>query len=115
MQDHIHLIEQELPLLSEEEEQIVEQVQYCMEEIEELFALQKTEAVYLAMHFIAGLRRRDSAKNKRVLLVCGLGYAMLKLVQETRKANFRLNSLIRFHPISYRHMSRGIRSTWCFP
>lgn len=90
MQDHIHLIEQELPLLSKEEEQIVEQVQYCMEEIEELSALQKTEAVYLAMHFIAGLRRRDSAKNKRVLLVCGLGYAMLKLVQETLQSEFQI-------------------------
>lgn len=91
LHDHIQIPEGDLPLLNHEELRIANQLRECMEEIDEFKDLHsEAEVWYLAMHFIAGMKRRDSMKNKRVLLVCGLGYAIIKLVQETLQSEFQL-------------------------
>lgn len=91
LHDHIRIPEGDLPLLHKDDLRIADQLRDCMQEIEEFKDLHsEAEVWYLAMHFIAGMKRRDSMKNKRVLLICGLGYAIIKLVQETLQSEFQL-------------------------
>lgn len=89
--DGVEISVGDMPQLSEEEIFVIEQVKIAMSEIEELKHLKSdVEIAYIAFHFIAGLKRRASMKNKKVLLVCGLGYALTKMVEETLQSEFQI-------------------------
>lgn len=91
LKDHIIIEEKDLPLLNQNENKTYEVIKQCVFEIEELSSIKnESEITYITMHFIAGLKRRDSAENKRILLVSGLGNAMQKLIEETLQSEFQL-------------------------
>lgn len=89
--DDVEISIGDMPQLSEEELFVIEQVKIAVNEIEELIHLKSDiEIAYIGFHFIAGLKRRASMKNKKVLLVCGLGYALTKVVEETLQSEFQI-------------------------
>lgn len=89
--DDVEISIGDMPQLSEEELFVIEQVKIAVNEIEELKHLKSDiEIAYIGFHFIAGLKRRASMKNKKVLLVCGLGYALTKVIEETLQSEFQI-------------------------
>lgn len=89
--DNVEINKGDVPLLQEEEQRVISKVAEAISEIDELRALKsEIEMIYIAFHFIAGLKRRASMKNKKVLLVCGLGYALTKMVEESLQSEFQI-------------------------
>lgn len=48
------------------------------------------EIGYLAIHFVASIKRLMNIKNTKILLVCGLGYGTTTLVKETLISEFQI-------------------------
>lgn len=110
IQDGVEIATGDIPYLSEEERKVIAQVKEAISEVKLLSDLKsEVEIAYLSFHFIAGLKRRASMKNKRILLVCGLGNALTKMVEETLQSEFQVE-IINVIPSYKLHLYQNLDS-----
>lgn len=70
---------------------VFEMVESVMKEIEILKNIKDdNEIAYIAIHFIASIRRIRNSEYKHVLLVCGFGYGTTVMIKETLKNEFQI-------------------------
>jgi len=78
-------------LLNDDTYGVFEAITKVIKNIEILKEIQNdNEMGYLTIHFVASIKRLLNAKNKKILLVCGLGYGTTTLVKETLISEFQV-------------------------
>lgn len=101
------------PILSNSDIKVFEIVLSVTKEIELLDQINNdTEITYLAIHFIASMKRIKDNEYKHILLVCGFGYGTSTMLKETLMNEFqvtivdiiptyRINSYQKWSDIDY--------------
>lgn len=78
-------------LLSTKNLEVYEIVQRVISKVDPLNKItNENEIAYLAIHFIASLKRLDMSRRKRVLLVCGHGYGTTTMLKETLLSEYQV-------------------------
>lgn len=89
--DNVEMSEEILSILSKDAYQVFEIVVKVIRDIEILQDIKnENEIGYLTIHFIASMKRLLDTKNKKILLVCGLGYGTTTLVRETLLSEYQV-------------------------
>ncbi|WP_440897478.1 BglG family transcription antiterminator [Amphibacillus sp. Q70] len=90
--DHLNIHENVMPMLSSSDIEIYEIVSQVISNVDILKELNnQSEITYLAIHFIASIRRVKEEAPTRVLLVCGFGYGTTTMLKESIINEFQLH------------------------
>lgn len=81
-----------ISIIPEKDIVVVDTLATLMQEIDGLKEITNyDEIAYLAVHFIASMRRLIKAKNKQVLLVCGHGYGSTSMLKESLLNEYQID------------------------
>lgn len=92
IQHHVVVDDNVMSLLSVKNLEVYEIVSRVLTRIDILNQItNENEIAYLAIHFIASLKRINTTKNKTVLLVCGHGYGTTTLLKESLLSEYQVD------------------------
>ena len=93
MKNNIEIDEELYMNLVEIEQEVIESVKISAEEIEEIFEFKfsEIEIMLLAYHIKAAIMRNNFVLNKKIILVCKLGYGTSKILEANLKNRYNVD------------------------
>lgn len=92
IKNHVTIYDDVKPVLGQNEIDIFHIVVKVCSEIDILCAIDSDdEYVYLAIYFLASIKRNRQPQTKRVLLVCGHGYGTTTMLKETLLSEYQIH------------------------